>query len=310
MTVLVTGAAGFIGSNLCEYLLAAGDEVRAVDSFTDYYARRCKEENVAALLRHSRFSLLEGDLNGVPLRPLLQGVDVIYHLAGQPGVRRSWGSDFDVYVRHNVLATQRLLEACRLEGSAKVVYASSSSVYGDAAAYPTAESEPPRPVSPYGVTKLAGENLCEVYRMNFSGPTACLRLFTVYGPRQRPDMAFARLIDCAMRGTPFELYGDGEQTRDFTFVGDVVRAMRDAALSDFVGVANIGGGVRVSMNEVVSRVSSVCRPVNVIRRPASAGDVRHTGADIDVAASAFGYKPRTTLDEGLRAMVEWAIRPQ
>jgi nucleoside-diphosphate-sugar epimerase len=305
MTALVTGAAGFIGSHLCEHLLDAGDEVRAVDAFTEYYARSSKEENLSALLGRERFELVEGDLEVMPLLPLVEGVDVVYHLAGQPGVRSSWGGDFDVYVRRNVLATQRLLEVCRLAAPVKVVHASSSSVYGNALTHPTVESACPHPVSPYGVTKLAAEHLCEVYRDAFAIPTASLRLFTVYGPRQRPDMAFSRLVACALHGGVFELFGDGDQTRDTTFVGDVVAAMRDAARSDWVGVANVGGGQRVSMNDAIALVSSICGRVDVSRRPRSTGDVRHTGADTRLAEAAFGYRPRTTLCEGLAAMVEW-----
>lgn len=307
MDVLVTGAAGFVGSHLCEYLLATDDEVCGVDSFTDYYARWRKEENVSALLNHERFTFVEGDLAEMPLAPLLDDVDVVYHVAGQPGVRTSWGTDFPTYVQRNVLATQRLLEACRMRPPGKLVFASSSSVYGDAVSYPVSEATCPHPISPYGVTKLAAEHLCEVYGTYFSVPTVSLRLFTVYGPRQRPDMAFSRLIACAVRGGTFELYGDGTQTRDCTFVGDVVTAMRDAAVSDWVGVANIGGGLQVSMNEAIEMVSSICGPVEVAKRPTSAGDVRHTEADTLVAASAFGYQPQTTLGEGLQAMVDWEL---
>lgn len=309
MIALVTGSAGFIGSHLCEHLLAAGDEVRGIDAFTDYYARSRKEENLSALVGRRGFTFFEADLAEVPLGSFVDGVDVVYHLAGQPGVRSSWGSDFDIYLRQNVLATQRLLEACRSRPPAKFVYASSSSIYGDAASYPTQESTRPAPASPYGVTKLAAEHLCELYRVSFSVPTVSLRLFTVYGPRQRPDMAFSRLVASANGRDAFELYGDGEQTRDVTFVGDVVKAMRDAATSGWVGIANIGGGVEVSMNEVIAMISSLCGRVEVTRRPASAGDVRHTSADTRVAATAFGYQPRTSLAEGLRAMVDLERTP-
>jgi len=305
MVALVTGAAGFIGSHLCERLLADGDEVRAVDAFIDHYPRSRKEANIARLLDDERFVFVEADLADVSLAALIGGVDVVYHLAAQPGVRSSWGSDFVTYVRHNVLVSQRLLEACRDQSPGKLVFASSSSVYGDAESHPTSELVRPQPVSPYGVTKLAAEHLCEVYRVNFGLPTAILRLFMVYGPRQRPDMAFSRLVHRAVHGGGFELYGDGEQTRDCTFVGDVVTAMRDAATSDWVGVANIGGGQQVSMNEAIARLSNICGPVEVLRKPPAAGDVRHTGADTRVAAAGFGYQPRTTLDEGLQAMVEW-----
>jgi nucleoside-diphosphate-sugar epimerase len=303
MTALVTGAAGFVGSHLCEALLDDGDEVVGVDAFTDYYSRRRKEQNLAALRVRHRFVFIEADLAEVAVVPLLAGVDRVFHLAGQPGVRASWGPDFAHYVRHNVVATQRLVEACRDRPLHRLVYASSSSVYGDAESYPTPETLRPQPVSPYGVTKLAGEHLCEVYRKSFGIPVTSLRLFTVYGPRQRPDMAFSRLVRAALSGERFEVYGDGEQTRDFTFVGDVVQAMRDAVRSPWCGVANVGGGSRASLNRVVDIVRDLCGEVRLTRRPSATGDVRHTAADISVATAAFGYTPRTSLSEGLAAMV-------
>jgi len=309
MTALVTGAAGFVGSHLCEYLLAEGDEVRGVDSFTEYYPAERKRRNLDGLLASDGFSFTHADLLDADLEGLLHGVDVVYHLAGQPGVRPSWGSNFETYVKHNILVTQRLLEAVRDRPIRKLVYASSSSVYGDAETLPTPESVPPRPVSPYGVTKLAAEHLCELYRANFGTPTASLRLFTVYGPRQRPDMAFSRLCAAAAQRTHFELYGDGSQTRDFTYVADVTRAMRDAALSSWSGVANIGGGTRVSMLEVIDIVRDLCGPIEIIRMDGQKGDVRHTGADTRVAASAFGYAPRVGIAEGLRSMVEDTLAP-
>jgi nucleoside-diphosphate-sugar epimerase len=305
MIALVTGAAGFIGSHLCEHLLTAGDEVKAVDAFTDYYSRADKERNIAPLITHERFSFVENDLNEMLLVPLLADVDVVYHLAAQPGVRASWGRSFELYVRDNLLATQRLLEACQRHPPSKLVYASSSSVYGEAPSYPTSESSATKPVSPYGVTKLAAEQLCRVYQVAYSVPTAALRLFSVYGPRQRPDMAFARLVRCAVHGGTFELYGDGEQTRDWTFVGDVAAAMRTVALSDWTGVANIGGGVRVSMNQVVATIWRICGRFEVVYVPRGLGDVRDTGADTALATKSFGYAPRTTLRKGLEAMIEW-----
>lgn len=307
MTALVTGAAGFVGSHLCEALLAAGHAVRGVDSFTPYYERALKERNLSVVRGHPDFSLVTVDLSSDPVEPLLEGVDTVFHLAGQPGVRQSWGPEFEDYVRHNVLATQRLLEAVRAPGL-RFLYASSSSVYGDAETYPTSEALRPSPVSPYGVTKLAAEHLCELYRTNFGVPTVSLRLFTVYGPRQRPDMAFSRLVGAAVRGEGFALYGDGKQTRDFTFVGDVVRAMMDAAASGWCGVANVGGGARTSMNEVLALVRDLCGPVEVVREAAATGDVRHTAADTRVAADAFGFSPRTRLRDGLAAMVGWRRR--
>jgi len=304
MGVLVTGAAGFVGSHLCEMLLASGDEVVGVDAFTDYYPRAIKVRNLAPLLDAPGFTFLEADLTHVAVEPLLEGIDVVYHLAGQPGVRPSWGRDFEIYVRQNIEASQRLLEAARTSNLRKVLYASSSSVYGDAESYPTSEQVRPRPVSPYGVTKLAAEHLCELYRTTFGIPTVSLRLFTVYGPRQRPDMAFSRLLHAAIRGEAFELYGDGEQTRDFTYVTDVVRAMRDAATSEWCGVANIGGGARTSMNEAIAIVEDLCGPVRITRTSKATGDVRHTAADTSVAARAFDYAPRTSLAAGLGAMVD------
>jgi len=305
MRALVTGAAGFVGSHLSEALLDTGAEVIGVDAFTDYYARARKEANVAPLMSRDRFRLVEADLADAELAPLLDGVDHVFHLAGQPGVRASWGAEFHDYTRHNITATQRLLEACRRTRPRKLVYASSSSVYGDAEAYPTAETLRPQPVSPYGVTKLAGEYLCEVYRRGFGLRTASLRLFTVYGPRQRPDMAFSRLVQSAVRGEQFVVFGDGQQTRDFTFVGDVVAAMLAAASSDWCGVANIGGGSRTSLNEALDIVAHMCGELNLVHRRVARGDVRHTAADTTVAAAAFGYFPSTTLSQGLAAMVAW-----
>jgi nucleoside-diphosphate-sugar epimerase len=303
MTVLVTGAAGFIGSHLCGALLDDGVGVVGVDSFTDYYSRQRKEQNLLQLRARPGFAFVNADLADVAMGPLLSTVDHVFHLAGQPGVRASWGPEFSDYVRHNIIATQRLLEACRDRPPRKLVYASSSSVYGDSESYPTPETLRPQPVSPYGVTKLAGEHLCEVYRKSFGVPVASLRLFTVYGPRQRPDMAFSRLVHAALSGEPFEVYGDGTQTRDFTFVGDVVQALRDAARAPWCGVANIGGGSQRSLNDVIDIVQELCGEVRLVRRHRARGDVHDTAADISVAAAAFGYRPRTSLAEGLAAMV-------
>jgi nucleoside-diphosphate-sugar epimerase len=304
MKVIVTGAAGFVGSHLCERLVDHGDEVIGIDCFTDYYSPRRKEANLAPLSGHPSFTLQRLDLLSAPLAPLLEDVDVVYHLAGQPGVRGSWGQDFDPYVNRNVLATQRLLEAAHEASLWKFIYASSSSVYGNADTYPSSEKLRPEPVSPYGVTKLAAEHLCELYRVTSGVPTVSLRLFTVYGPRQRPDMAFYRIVDAALRGQPFLLYGDGEQSRDFTYVGDVVTAMRLAALSPWTGVANIGGGSRTTMNQVIDTVSALARPVDVVRLPVQRGDVRHTAADTSIARDAFGYVPSVGLEEGLAQMVD------
>lgn len=300
---VVTGAAGFIGSHLCERLLAEGDQVLGVDALTDYYDPRRKERNLAPLLACPRFAFHRRDLLALPLEELLAGADVVYHLAGQPGVRASWGDRFGPYLERNVHATQRLLEAARAARPRRLVYASSSSVYGDAEAYPTPETVRPRPVSPYGVTKLAAEHLCELYRTCFGVATVSLRLFSVYGPRQRPDMAFARLVAAAFEGTAFPLHGDGEQVRDFTYVADVVAALRQAARSPWSGVANIGGGEPVTMNEAIEVVSALVAPVRVDRHPDQHGDVRRTLADTALARKRLGYRPATGIRAGLAAMV-------
>lgn len=306
MHAIVTGAAGFIGSHLCAHLLDHGDEVVGVDCLTDYYDPRRKAANLATVQGRDGFTVQHVDLATAPLARLFEKADVVYHLAGQPGVRGSWGSDFLPYVERNVTATQRVLEAAREVSLWKVVYASSSSVYGDAEAYPTTEDLCPRPVSPYGVTKLAAEHLCELYRTTAGVATVSLRLFTVYGPRQRPDMAFSRLVSAAMSGENFLLYGDGQQSRDFTYVGDVVAAMRQAALSPWTGVANIGGGSRTTMNEVIDTISALAGRLEVVRLPKQLGDVRHTAADTTVAREAFGFNPQVPLAEGLAHMVEAA----
>lgn len=303
MKCVVTGAAGFVGSHLCELLLAQGDHVLGIDSFTDYYDPAVKRRNVAGITGHDRFRLLREDILAAPLTSVLADADVVFHLAGQPGVRPSWGSEFDTYVTRNIVVTQALLEAARTVRLRKFVYASSSSVYGDAEAYPTVESVRPQPVSPYGVTKLAAEHLCELYRVGFGVPTVSLRLFTVYGPRQRPDMAFSRLVAAGLSHGVFELYGTGTQTRDFTFVADVVGAMRAAATSEFTGVANIGGGARTSMNEVLELVTELAGPMLVRRRSVQRGDVRDTAADTSTARTGFGYAPRVDLRQGLAVMV-------
>jgi nucleoside-diphosphate-sugar epimerase len=305
MRTVVTGVAGFVGSQLAAHLLEQGDDVVGIDAMTDFYDVAHKEANVAALAAWDTFTFHRVDLLDAPLRQLLDGAELVFHLAGQPGVRPSWGPEFALYVRRNILATQALLETLRDVPVRKIVYSSSSSVYGDAESYPTVETVRPRPVSPYGVTKLAAEHLCELYRTNFGTPTASLRLFTVYGPGQRPDMAFSRLIGAALRGNPFSLFGDGRQTRDFTYVGDVVAALRAAALSAWTGVANIGGGSRTSMAEVIRMVGPlVGRAVKTARLPAPPGDVRDTSADTALARHAFGYAPRVPLAEGLARMVE------
>jgi UDP-glucose 4-epimerase len=304
--MLVTGAAGFIGSHVCEALVARGDDVVGIDCFTDYYDVAQKRANLSALLHHPRFRLIEESLVDVNLPRALDGVAVVFHLAAQAGVRRSWGGEFEHYIEHNVRATQRLCEAMK-GGGARLVYSSSSSVYGETARLPMREDHPTHPRSPYGVTKLAGEALCLLYGANHGLPVACLRYFTVYGPRQRPDMAFHRFIRAALGGEPVDVYGSGAQTRDFTFVSDAVAA--NLAAADYGGAApvfNIGGGSRASLNAVIDLIGRVCgRAPDVRYREPQKGDVTHTYADIGLAARELGYAPRVELEEGIRRQVEW-----
>ncbi len=308
MPQLVTGVAGFIGSQLAESLVAAGEEVVGVDCFTPYYDRADKEANLAALREHDGFRLVEADLRDADLQPLLEGVDVVYHQAAQPGVRLSWSDGFATYDSCNVLATQRLLEASLHAGVRRVVYASSSSVYGNAERYPVAEGDLPRPHSPYGVTKLAAEHLCGLYAANHGLSTVSLRYFTVYGPRQRPDMAFHRLIEGALDQQPFPLYGDGSHVRDFTYVGDVVRANLAAGCAEVTAgtVVNVCAGGSTVLRDVIEAVGdAVGAPVPVEQQPEQPGDVQRTGGSNDAARRLLGWEPRTSLAEGIAAQVEW-----
>jgi UDP-glucose 4-epimerase len=304
---VVTGAAGFIGSHLCDRLLALGHNVVGIDSFTDYYERALKEQNLEGLSGNSAFNFYELDLVEADLRPVLRGANVVYHLAGQPGVRPSWGEQFDGYLRDNVLATQRLLESLKGTPVDRLVFAGSSSVYGDAEMFPTKESALPRPVSPYGVTKLAAEHLTLVYTKNFGLPAVSVRYFTVYGPRQRPDMAFSRFMQALVDDEPIEIFGDGEQTREFTYVSDAVEGTIKAATADVVGqVVNLGGGSRVTINRVLATLEDISRAK--VRRqtlPAAPGDPLHTGASINLARDLLGWEPRVSLREGLTKQWEW-----
>jgi nucleoside-diphosphate-sugar epimerase len=304
---LVTGAAGFIGSHLCARLAELGHEVVGIDCFLDYYPRTVKERNLRSLSERPNVRLLEEDLSRADLAPLLAGVDWVFHLAAQAGVRASWGRDFAIYAIHNVLATQRLLEAARDAKVRRLVYASSSSVYGDTTDLPMREQSLPRPISPYGVSKLAAEHLCWLYWRNYGLPTVSLRYFTVYGPRQRPDMAFHRFLKGALRGEEITLYDDGEQTRDFTFVSDVVAANLAAAEHGEGGeVFNIGGGSEVSINHVLATIERLSgRTLRVRREERQKGDVRHTAADCTRARDALGFRPAVPLLEGLRRQWEW-----
>lgn len=309
MKVLVTGAAGFVGSTLVDQLLAEGRDVLGIDAFTPSYPRRMKELNLEEAHRSSSFSLIEADLATADLAPLLDQVDVVFHAAAQPGVRGSWGG-FEDYVRNNVLVTQRLLEAARQTDLARFVYSSSSSVYGNSEELPTRETSPTRPHSPYGVTKLAGEHLCAAYAENWGLPTVSLRYFTVYGPRQRPDMAIHRLFECAMKGSPFPLFGNGEQQRDFTYIGDALAAVRASMHADLEPgtVINVGGGAMVSMNALMREVSElVGRPLQIDRRGDQPGDVQDTSAAISRAKELLGWEPATSREEGLRRQFYWHL---
>ena len=308
MRALVTGVAGFIGSTLADALLSRGDHVVGVDCFTPYYDRTAKDSNLATARTSDRFELIESDLRSDDVASLVDGVDVVFHQAAQPGVRLSWSEGFGDYAGHNVLATQRLLEAVKATTAAKVVYASSSSVYGNAPAYPTTEEDLPRPHSPYGVTKLAAEHLCNLYAANWGVDTVSLRYFTVYGPRQRPDMAFHRLLEAALSGRPFPLYGDGSAVRDFTYVGDAVRANLAAADRDTPpgSVVNIAGGSSIAMCDLLQLAGDVVgAPVAIEQLPNQPGDVTRTGGTIDRAQQLLGWEPSTDLRTGLTAQAEW-----
>ena len=319
MKALVTGGAGFVGSTLSERLLSDGWVVASVDSLTDYYDTDIKRRNLASVMSHNNatnFAFIQADLNSANLHELLSDVDVVFHQAGQPGVRKSWGADFDHYLSANIQATQRLLEAARESSRLKrLVYASSSSVYGDAETYPTSEFAVPQPRSPYGVTKLAAEHLCSLYAANYGVPTVSLRYFTVYGPRQRPDMAFTRFLSAALAEGEITLYGDGEQIRDFTYIDDVVEANVLAALRDVAPgtVLNVCGGSSVSVNDVLREIGRITGTAPKVRRyPAVAGDVRQTGGDSSHARKLLGWKPTRTVEEGLREQYRWlanAVQP-
>jgi nucleoside-diphosphate-sugar epimerase len=305
--VLVTGVAGFIGSHVAEALLARGDAVRGVDSFLDYYPRPVKERNLGGLRRAAGFSFVEADLVGADLEALTADVDAVIHLAAQAGVRASWGKDFRIYCDANILATQRLLDACAAHGKRRFVYSSSSSIYGDAPDLPTLETTLPRPISPYGVSKLAGEHLCRLYSQSSPVETVALRYFTVYGPRQRPDMAFHRFIRAQLRGDELTVFDDGDQTRDFTFVGDAVAANLLALAAGSPGEAyNIGGGSRVSVNHVLGLLGELTgKPARVKRSERQRGDVRDTHASTEKARRELGWQPKTQLRDGLAAEIEW-----
>ena len=301
MRYVVTGAAGFIGSHLAETLIEQGHDVLGVDAYTEYYDRARKQRNAAGL------DVLEADLADAPLGPIVEDADGVFHLAGQPGVRASWGAGFEPYLRRNVLATQRLFEVAAAAG-VRVVFASSSSVYGDAERYPTPEEAVPQPISPYGITKLACEQLAHAIGRGQGLDAVLLRYFTVYGPRQRPDMAFTSMLEALARGHPFRLFGDGSAARSFTYVGDAVTATIAAMERGSTGsVYNVGGGDEATMNEAIALAEEISgRRLEVEQLGPATGDVRRTRADVTKAESELAWSPQTPLRDGLRAQWEWA----
>jgi UDP-glucose 4-epimerase len=288
-------------------LLDRGWQVTGLDCFTDYYPRAIKESNLAVNSGRPGFQFVEGSIQHADVASLLDGKTHVFHLAAQAGVRKSWGRDFRIYTENNVDATQRLLEACVGLPLARFVYASSSSLYGDHTAIPMREDALPQPVSPYGVTKLAAEQLCHLYHVNHRVPATSVRYFTVYGPRQRPDMAFHRFIRAALDGGRITIYGDGEQTRDFTFVSDAVAATIAAGDRGVPGRAyNVGGGSRVTVNQVLEIIARLAgRPLDIQREPVQKGDMRDTYADTTLARTDLGFVPRVTLDQGIGAEYRW-----
>jgi nucleoside-diphosphate-sugar epimerase len=307
MKILVTGAAGFIGSHLCRRLLSEDCSVVGIDCFADHYPRWIKKRNVAPLLAAKRFRFLDQDLSDIPLKKILAGADCVCHLAAQAGVRTSWGENFSSYVTNNIVVTQRLLEAAKSSSLRKFIYASSSSVYGLTTDLPMSEESPLHPLSPYGVTKLAAEHLCLLYAKNCGVPAVSLRFFTVYGPGQRPDMAFHKFFKAIREGRKITVYGDGRQTRDYTFIDDVIEASVAAVEKGRIGeVYNIGGGHRVSLVRLFPMFEDICgKPVRTQWKEKQKGDAPHTYASIDKAGRELGYRPQTLLGEGLRREWEW-----
>jgi nucleoside-diphosphate-sugar epimerase len=313
MKYLVTGAAGFIGSHLCGHLLSQGHDVVGLDCFTDYYARELKEGNLKGLsegyggLEKPGFRFMSADLNYLELAPLISDADGIFHLAAQPGVRASWGKTFQAYIDSNIRATQALLEAVKDNRGPRIVFASSSSVYGKTNELPTKETSEKRPLSPYGATKLAGEALCQLYHINYDVDVISLRYFTVFGPRQRPDMAFHRFFRSIIKGQEIRIFGTGEQTRDFTYVADIVAGTLTAMQKGVPGRAyNLGAGHQRKLNDVVQKIIEIAgKDTRLVFEPVQKGDVLDTCADTALAKKELGFSPETSLEHGLRAEYEW-----
>ncbi|NEO55132.1 MAG: NAD-dependent epimerase/dehydratase family protein [Okeania sp. SIO3B5] len=307
--IIVTGVGGFIGSHLAETLLNQGEKVIGIDQFNDYYDPVLKRQNISQFKDNSAFQLIENDIQSLNWSELLEDIDIVYHQAAQAGVRASWGEGFRAYTERNINATQIILEAAKDAPNLKrLVYASTSSVYGNAETFPTPETICPQPVSPYGITKLAAERLGKLYHQNFGVPCVYLRYFTVYGPRQRPDMAFHKFFKWILEDEPISIYGDGQQTRDFTFVSDAVAAnLLAGTVPEAVGeVFNIGGGSRVVLAEVINMMEEIVgRPIKKNFVEKARGDARHTSADVSKAQKILGYKPQVSLKEGLQREWEW-----
>lgn len=306
MKSLITGCAGFIGSHLAERLLQEGHEVIGIDCFTDYYSRAIKEKNLQNIIKQKGFTFIEKDIINFTEYP---EVDYVFHQAAQAGVRASWGKKFDIYTQNNIISTQKLLEYYKDRDLKKFVFASSSSIYGNVDKLPIHEDVSKKPFSPYGVTKLAAENLCILYYLNYNTPVVSLRYFTVYGPRQRPDMGINKFVYAAMNENVIEVYGDGTQTRDFTFISDIVQANILASDTDIIGeVFNIGGGSRISVNELLSLIEkAVGKEMHINHINKQKGDVNHTYADVTKAQKLIGYKPIVTIDEGIEKYVRSVI---
>jgi len=305
MNYLVTGAAGFIGSHLCEKLLNSGSSVIGIDSFTDYYPRELKEKNLSYILEKQKFEFIRGDINHININKYIEKSDTVFHLAAQAGVRASWGEYFATYTKNNIESTQKILEACKKSKMKKVVYASSSSVYGNTPDLPMKETSCLFPYSPYGVTKLAAENLCSLYYSNYGVPVVSLRYFTVYGPRQRPDMAFHKFFKAIGEDRPIEIYGSGKQTRDFTYIDDIVNATIAAAEKGKPGeIYNLGSGNHQKLSVVFPLLKKICgKKIQIKNIEQQKGDVKNTYAGISKAQRDLGYHPKTKLREGLEK--EW-----
>jgi UDP-glucose 4-epimerase len=307
MNCLVTGAAGFIGSHLCQRLLKEGNTVIGIDNFSDYYPKWIKETNLKDLLKSSDFEFIETDLAQTDLSPSLDRTEYVFHLAAQAGVRASWGKSFTVYSKNNIEATQKLLESVKETKVKRFIYASSSSVYGDCPDLPWTETSPLFPYSPYGVTKLAAEHLCTLYNRNYELPALSLRYFTVYGPGQRPDMAFHRFLKALKKNEPIPVFGDGTQTRDFTYIDDIIEATVASITYGRTGETyNIGGGDRKKLKDIFPILENICQKEVVIdRQDTQKGDAPHTYASTDKARKELKYSPQTQIEDGLREEWKW-----